>query len=132
MVPQTLGYSRRMSWWDKLRVTLTSLHCCVKQTASGELLCNRELSSALCDDLERRAGGSSRGRDMCSHIPGDLVVKNPPANAGDTGSVPGSGRSPKEGNGNPFQYSCLGNLMNRGARQAAVHVVAKCLTQLSS
>ena len=35
-------------------------------------------------------------------------VKNPPANAGDTGSIPGSGRSPGEGNGNPFQYSCLG------------------------
>ena len=46
------------------------------------------------------------------------VVKNPPANAGDirdTGSIPGSGRSPGEGNGNPLLYSCLENLMNRGA-----------------
>ena len=46
------------------------------------------------------------------------VVKNPPANAGDTreaGSIPGSGRSPGEGNGNPFQYSCLENSMDRGA-----------------
>ena len=46
------------------------------------------------------------------------VVKNPPASAGDaggTGSIPGSGRSPGEGNGNPFQYSCLGNPMDRGA-----------------
>lgn len=68
MVPQTLGYSRRMSWWDKLRVTLTSLHCCVKQTASGELLCNRELSSALYDDLEEQDGGEAqKGRDMCMH-----------------------------------------------------------------
>ena len=47
-----------------------------------------------------------------------LVEKNPPANAGDpgdAGSIPGSGRSPGEGNGNPLQYSCLDNPMDRGA-----------------
>ena len=49
----------------------------------------------------------------------------PPANAGDVGSIPGSGRSPGEGNGNPFQYSCLGNLVDRGAWWATVHGVAK-------
>ena len=46
------------------------------------------------------------------------MIKNLPANAGDTGdeaSIPGSGRSPAEGNGNPLQYSCLGNPMDRGA-----------------
>ena len=43
------------------------------------------------------------------------MVKNPPASAGDEGSIPGSGRSPGEGNGNPRQYSCVGNLMDRGA-----------------
>ena len=48
-------------------------------------------------------------------VPGGSVVKNPPANAGDTGSIPGSGRSPGEGNGNPLQYSCLENPMDRGA-----------------
>ena len=51
-------------------------------------------------------------------FPGGAVVKNPPANAGDVrdmGSVPGSGRSRGEGNGNPLQYSCLENLMDRGA-----------------
>ena len=53
------------------------------------------------------------------------MVKNPPANAGDAGSIPGSGRSPGEGNGNPLQYSCLGNSMDRGAWQATVHEVAK-------
>ena len=50
-----------------------------------------------------------------------LVVKNPPANTGDirdAGSIPGSGRSPGEGNGNPLQYSCLENPMDRGAWQA--------------
>ena len=56
------------------------------------------------------------------------MVKNPPASAGDIRDltpVPGSGRSPGEGNGNPLQYSCLGNLMDRGARQAMVHRVGQ-------
>ena len=56
---------------------------------------------------------------------GGSVVKNPPANAGDTGSVPGSGRSPGEGNGNLLQYPGLGNPMNRRAWWAIVHGVAK-------
>ena len=47
--------------------------------------------------------------------PGGSGVKNPPANAGDMGSIPGSGISPGEGNGNPLQDSCLGNPMDRGA-----------------
>ena len=61
-------------------------------------------------------------------FPAGTVVKNPPANAGDArdvGSIPGSGRSPGVGNGNPLQYSCLENSMDRGAWQATVHVVAK-------
>ena len=57
----------------------------------------------------------------CSGFPGGSVVKNPPAHAGDLSSIPGSGRSPGEGNGNPFQYSCLENPMNRGAWRATVH-----------
>ena len=55
-----------------------------------------------------------------------LMVKNLLASAGDvrdTGSIPGSGRSPGEGNGNPLQYSCLDNLMDRGAWRATVHRV---------
>ena len=62
---------------------------------------------------------------------GGAVVKNLPANAGhgrDTSSLPGLGRSPEKGNGNPFQYSCLGNPMNRGAWWAAAHGVAKSQT----
>ena len=58
------------------------------------------------------------------------MVKNPPANAGDArdmGSVPGLGRSPGEGNGNPLQYSCLENLMDRGTWWG-VHGVAKSQT----
>ena len=53
------------------------------------------------------------------------MVKNLHANAGDVGLVPGSGRSPGEGNGNPPQYSCLENPMDRGAWQATVHGVAE-------
>ena len=56
------------------------------------------------------------------------MVKNPPANAGgprDAGSIPGSGRSPGEGHGNPFQYSCLENPMGRGIWQATVYRVDK-------
>ena len=57
-----------------------------------------------------------------------LVVKNPPANAGDTGDtglIPGSGRSPGEGNGHPLQCRCLGNSTDRGVWQVTVHGVAE-------
>ena len=53
-----------------------------------------------------------------------LVIKNPPANAGDRrdmSSIPGSGRSPEEGHSNPLQYSCLENPMDRGAWWAIIH-----------
>ena len=62
------------------------------------------------------------------------MVKNLAANAGDTrdvGLIPGLERSPEEGNGNPLQYSCLGNPMDSGAWWAVVHKVAKSWTQLS-
>ena len=56
---------------------------------------------------------------------GDSVVKNPPANVGDVGSIPGSGRPHGEGNGNPLQYSCLGNPLDRGVWRTTVHGVTK-------
>ena len=61
-------------------------------------------------------------------FPGGSVVKNPPANAGnirDVGFIPGLGRSPGGGHGNPLQYSCLENPMDRGAWQATVYRVAE-------
>ena len=58
------------------------------------------------------------------------LVKNLPANAGDPGLIPGSGRLPGEGNGYPLQYSCLGKSRNRGSWQATVHGVAKNQTHL--
>ena len=61
-------------------------------------------------------------------FPGGSVVKNLPANAGDTGLIPGLGRSLEEGNGNPVQYSCLGSPMDRGAWQATVHGVTQSRT----
>ena len=62
-----------------------------------------------------------------------LLVKNPPDNAGDirdTDWIPGLGRYPGEGHGNPPQYSCIQNHMDRGARRATVHGVAKSWTRL--
>ena len=61
-------------------------------------------------------------------LPHSSVIKNLPANAGDMGSIPGLGRFSGEGNGNPLQYSCLGNPIDRGASQATVHGVAKSWT----
>ena len=58
------------------------------------------------------------------------MVKNLSSNAGDTGLIPGLGRAPGEGNGNPLQYSCLENSMDRGAWWAIVQGVAKSWTQL--
>ena len=58
-------------------------------------------------------------------FPSCSEVKNPPANAGDVGSNSGLGRSPGEGNGNPLQYSCLGNLMDNGSWWAIVYGVSK-------
>ena len=62
-------------------------------------------------------------------FPSDSEVKASACNAGDLGSIPGLGRSPGEGNGNPLQYSCLENPMDRGAWWATVHGVAKSRTR---
>ena len=65
---------------------------------------------------------------ILTHIdgfPGGSEVKSSVCNAGDLGSIPGSGRSPGEGNGNPLQYSCLENSMDRGAWLAIVHGIVE-------
>ena len=64
--------------------------------------------------------------------PGDAAVKNPLANARDSGSIPGSGRSLRVENGNPLQYSCLENSTDREASWAIVHAVAESQTGLST
>ena len=63
---------------------------------------------------------------------GGSVVMSLPANVGDTGSLPGSGRSPGEGTGNLLQYSCLGNPMDGAAWRATVHGAAKSRTRLNN
>ena len=77
----------------------------------------------------------SMGSHRVGHDRSDLaaaaaaaVVKNLPANAGDVGLIPGWGRCPRGGNGNPLQYSCLGNPIDRGAWWAPVHGVTKSWT----
>ena len=68
-------------------------------------------------------------------FPGGAVRKNPPANvgdAGDVGSISGSGRSPGVGNGNPLQYSCLENSIDREAGKAEVHGFTMSQTQLKT
>ena len=68
---------------------------------------------------------------MLVGFPSSSEVKASACNVGELGSIPGLGRSPGEGNGNPLQYSCLENPMDRGAWWAAVHGVAKSRTRLS-
>ena len=65
-------------------------------------------------------------------FPGGSAVKNLPANAGDTGSIPGLGRSPGGEHDNPLQSSCLENPMDRGSWQATVHGVSKNRPRLST
>ena len=65
-----------------------------------------------------------------SSFPGGTGGKEPPVNAGDASSIPGSGRFPREGNGNSLQYFCLENSMDKGAWRAAVHGAAKSQIQL--
>ena len=65
-------------------------------------------------------------------LPGDSNGKESAYNAGDSGSIPGSGRSPGERNGNPLQFSCLENSMDREAQWATVHEVTKSQTRLSN
>ena len=67
---------------------------------------------------------------MC--FPGGSDIKESGCNSGDSSSIPGSGRSPGEGNGNPHQYSCLENPMNGGAWQGTVHRVAKSQARMSN
>ena len=74
------------------------------------------------------SGGELLNCIVIAGFPGGAVIKNLPANAGDSGSILGSGRSPGNGNGNLIQCSCLENCLDRGAQWATVHGVAKSQT----
>ena len=90
----------------------------------------RRVNSLFLEDLSLVFFFSIK-KDFVGAYIGSSGVKNPPANAGDTGSIPGSGRSPGEGNGYPLQYSCLENPTDRGAWRATVQEATKCQTRLS-
>ena len=77
----------------------------------------------ICTLIMCNCGASPDG------FPGGSVAKNAPANAGDLVLIPGSGRSCGEGTGNPLQYSCLENPMDRGAQRVTAHGVTKNQTQ---
>ena len=80
----------------------------------------------LCGSLDGRGAWERKDTYICMEgFPHGSVVTNLPAKAGDPGSTSGSGRSPGEGTGNPPQYSCLGNPMDRGAWRAIIHSVAE-------
>ena len=79
----------------------------------------------------RRSSYLSKYPSNQSGFSGSSVIKNPPANAGDVGSIPGLGRSPGKGNGYWLQYSCLENPMDRASQWAAVHGVTKSQTLVS-
>ena len=81
--------------------------------------------------LKEEGDGLSEETGTTQGFPGGSVVTNPPANAGEEGSISGSGRSPGGGNGNPLQYSCLENSLDRGTWWATVHGVAESQTRLS-
>ena len=76
----------------------------------------------ICSDFgAQKKSDTERLQQTNTGFPSDSMVKNPAANAGNTGLNSGSGRFPREGNGNPLQYSCLGNSMNRGAWWTITH-----------
>ena len=94
-------------------------------------LCLRKVNQELCINLEGWDGeGDEREVQKGGNIfmPGGSEVKASACNAGDPGLILGLGRSPGEGNGNPLQYSCLGNPMDGGAWWPTVHGVAKSWT----
>ena len=89
-----------------------------------------DAAPGLLTDLRVARARVGTSSDPTSGFPIGSVGKEYVCNAGDLGSVPGSRRSPGEGNGNRLQYSCLENPMDRGARQATVHGIAKSQTRL--
>ena len=97
-------------------------------TDKGRVWLLLQMPGGMCLKLGDR---SKHKINILKGFPSGSVVKNLPANSGDTGLIPGSGRSPTEGNLNPFQYSCLQNFTDRGVWQSTVHNVAKSPTWLS-
>ena len=96
-----------------LRPSMRSVQCTTHSRERGRVHASTAVGPCGC--VPRKHTG----------FPGGSVVKNPPANAGNVGSIPGLGKLPEEKNGNPLQCSCLENPMDRGALWATVYGVAK-------
>ena len=134
LVTQSPGTLRNIRGWSLLQTTsarfckIRASHQYSVKVLQVILMCSQGPGPFTC--LHRSQVGTNNAR--ASQVV--LVVKNPAANAGDagdTGLIPGSGRSPGGGHGSPLQYSCLENPMHRGACWAIVHGVAKSQTRLS-
>ena len=127
--------SRERDWWVRL-------FCFVLVMNKYKLsYCTSPLDKICKSYFDIRAGGyrvlnaetfMSALQLKYSELPWWLSGKESACNAGDPGSIPGLGRSPGEGNGNPLQCSCLENSMDRGAWRAAVHRITKSRTRLSN
>ena len=143
----TRGAKRRTHWFSERRPGASRTF---KQRSPGVLVPpplvtkdrrgaqNRGLDVCVCAGAKDKAAQDERERprNACSTERSNykdrlqasqvaLVVKNPPADAGDAGSIPESGRPPEGGHGNPLQYSCLENPKDTGAWRTTVHRVAK-------
>ena len=94
-------------------------------------LTSEDLAAAKLGDKSMRLKKKCKKVAAKLGFPGGSQVKASDCNTGDLGSIPGLGRTPGEGNGNPLQYSCLENPMDGGAWWATVHRVAKSQTRLS-
>ena len=117
----SLIISQSVSYLSLVLILALSLHTIFSHCFFFRVSCS--LLKVRCDVL-----GNKLGQKAFGGFPGSSVVKNPPANAGDSGdacSIPGLERSPGGGNGNLLQYSYLENVMDRGAWRATVHGVAK-------
>ena len=117
--PLSLGFSRQKYWSVLPHPPLGDL---------PDPGIEPESPALQMDSLPTEPHGEAQQRPKMLSDLGGSVVKNPPAKTGDTrdeGSIPGSGRCPGVGNGNPLQYSCLENPIDRGAWRATVHEVAE-------
>ena len=117
--PQTIIFEKKM-YFSRTEVICFSTHLLWRCT-------EQHVENPVFNEL-----GLQKGSFHTEDFPGGSDGKASAYNAGDLGSIPGSGRTPGEGNGNPLQYYFLENPMDRGAWQVIVHGVAKSQTQLNN
>ena len=114
-------------WASKSKIGLVQAYYWLRQRDDLSVQCSSQIHSGdqIREGCEPRPRSRIHSQYALHGFPWWLRGKNPPANAGDEGLLPGSGRPPGEGNGSPLQYSCLENPMDRGACWATVQGVTK-------